>query len=154
MPRATSQPDGSPAPAAVDLDSVDGIETHTEITALATQIDGIGRTTARRILKQVGCLDRLESMPRQQALELEAVGPVTVQNLGIWNSDGVPVNTLERDPCPSCSDPYTDQTRLTNSGETTVDVSEADTVCVRLNYGGQWSGPTAAITTHTETDDA
>lgn len=145
---STPSDSASSAHARVNLDAVTGIENHGEIKTLRRQVDGVGEKTARHILRNVGSLDNLEQMSRQQFLSLDGIGPSTASEVGIWDADGNPTGTLSRNPCGVCGQPCVNETRINNSGSAELEVTDREHVCVRLHFGGRYSGGGAIVFEH------
>lgn len=107
-------------------------------------IERVGDTThyqAKYLEAEFGDIDVLEQATAEAVLAVQQIGPKTIENIGIWDENGDPVDTITRKPCAVCGNEYAHYIRLMGEdialpADTLPESTAEWTMCVADSHSG------------------
>lgn len=73
---------------------------------------GLTHHQCKNLQDEFGDLDTLERAHADEVKRVKQIGEKSIENIGIWDEDGEPVNTITRKPCPHCGEEYSSFLRV------------------------------------------
>jgi hypothetical protein len=119
------------------------LKTEEELTFshIVERIGDLNHYQAKNLLSEFGDLDTLETAHAEEVIAVPQIGPKTIENIGIWDENGDPVESIPRTPCAVCGAEYTHYMRFMGDGvdipvDSLPDSTVPWTACAEDSFSG------------------